>query len=190
MWAGTRPRRYFLSGVMQGSDPTGDVGKLADQDYRLRISNAIRKAFPDAEIVDPLEFAKAKARRQSSIPFERYFEDGDVIKETFCEIVDLAGKSDVIISNLPEASMGSAVELWEARRNRCRCYTVTHMTGNWVVRTVSDEIFTSLQDFEERFADVESRVLARQGRRGFGGAIGATITWLCEARPSSPTSKL
>jgi len=53
------------------------------------------------------------------------------------------------ITYLPEASMGTAIEMWECYRNKVRIWTISPMKENWSVRFLSDKIFKSLDEFEK-----------------------------------------
>merc|ERR1712019_23905 len=114
-----KSRKYFISGVMGGSKKKLDsASDLVSQDYRTQISRIISSVDSDAYVVDPLETVKASAVRQG-VTFEDLMSptsDNSLVREAFEGVVALASQCDVIISNLPEASMGSAVELWEAKK--------------------------------------------------------------------------
>ena len=84
------------------------------QDYRKRLKDIIAKADPAAEIVDPLEHVGAWAAA-AGLPLNDYVAR-ESIAVVFGRVVELAAACDVVISNLPEASMGSAVEIWEAKK--------------------------------------------------------------------------
>jgi len=127
--------RFFIAGIMQGSRR----GKgICDQSYRGRIRAAIRAHFPDAEIIDPLElhpespsYGAEKARR------------------TFFEMIDEVLRADFLVAYLPEASMGTAVEMWQAYKAGIPIVTISPMASNWVVRFLSKRVLPDLDSFEE-----------------------------------------
>ncbi|CAJ1361330.1 unnamed protein product [Effrenium voratum] len=159
--------RYFISGVMLGSqkqlgEAAGVVvpsisrdtapetlteAGLAPQNYRQQISDVIRKADPEAVIVDPLEVVQQKAARENS-NLDGLNSSTGAVREAFLEVVGLVQTCDVIVSHLPEASMGSAVELWEARKHQLTVLTISPMKDNWTIRSVTDHNFADLADFE------------------------------------------
>lgn len=148
-----RPRKYFISGVMLASKKKlkEDEG-LVPQNYRQQIADALTKADPAAVIVDPLEAVKARAAR-SGVTIVDWNKDDAAVKSAFNDVVDMVRECDVIVSNLPEASMGSAVELWEARRAGLKIFTISPMADNWMLRSVTDHNFASIADFEKNLAE-------------------------------------
>ena len=65
--------------------------------------------------------------------------------------MEAAAKADVVISYLPEASMGSAVEIhaaWAARRT-ILAVAPGSMAQNWVVRSYADRVFPSIDALRE-----------------------------------------
>ena len=140
--------RFFIAGIMQGS--RADIG-IHDQGYRVAIGAAIKARFTEAEIIDPMElhpegvkYGPEKARR------------------TLLEMAEEAGQADVLIAYVPEASMGTAVEMWEAYRAGKPILTISPLAGNWVVRFLSTRVFPSLETFESFVAEGElERLLER-----------------------------
>ncbi|HUU42809.1 MAG TPA: hypothetical protein VMX57_03465, partial [Planctomycetota bacterium] len=60
-----------------------------------------------------------------------------------------AGDADVLVAFLPEASMGTAVEMWEAHRRGRIVLAVTPLDANWAVKFLSTRVFGDLASFEE-----------------------------------------
>lgn len=60
---------------------------------------------------------------------------------------------DVLIAFVPEASMGTAIEMWEAYKNAAVVLTISPLAVNWAVRFLSDMIYRDLPEF---FAALES----------------------------------
>lgn len=145
-----RRRRYFISGVMLGSKQKLDKAAtdLAPQNYRQHIADVIRKVDPLAVIVDPLDAVKNRAERMGQT-FDQINTSDEAVRDAFTEVVEMVKDCDVIVSNLPEASMGSAVELWEARKANLQIFTISPMKDNWTIRTVTDHNFSDLTDFQE-----------------------------------------
>jgi hypothetical protein len=134
----------FIAGVMQGSRLDD---RIDGQDYRLRISEALQRHLPDTDVTDPWML------HPNSVAY------GDAeTRQTFMDNTDLARQADVLIAYLPHASMGTAIELWEAHHNGTYIIAVTPMVHNWVVRITADEI---LPDLDSLLAYIESGRLAR-----------------------------
>lgn len=130
--------RVFVAGIMQGSR-TDD--KVTTQDYRKIITEILRSNLSGVQIIDPWALH----------PDSETYSD-DTARETFLGMTELAGQVDVLVAYLPEASMGTAVEMWEAHRNGVSVFTISEMSANWVIKLLSTKVFPSLEDFR-RFVD-------------------------------------
>jgi hypothetical protein len=124
--------RVFIAGIIQGSRPDMDVH---DQGYRSFVSGVLREVDPDVEIIDP----------HTSHP-ERFGLTEDEQRAMFVGYADIASEADLLIAYLPEASMGTAVEMWAGYQAGVPVWTVTTLTGNWVIFSLSTRIFTSLEE--------------------------------------------
>ena len=126
--------KFFIAGIMQGSKV---AASLHAQNYRDELVRAIQKRFPDAEIYDPLE------KNQNSLTYD--FKNG---RDVFLNHNRMCGEEiDVLVAYAPEASMGTAIEMWEAWKNDARVLTISPMTANWVVKFLSDAQFDDLDAF-------------------------------------------
>lgn len=125
--------RVFISGIIQGSSQ--DHG-IEGQNYRQLIAQALRARHPDVEIVDPWELYPDAV----SYPREK-------AKQTLLEEIELARTCDVMIVYVPQASMGSALEMWAAYEAGARIIAISEMTRNWVVQSLSAHILPTLDDF-------------------------------------------
>ena len=123
----------FICGIIQGSHSGLDVH---EQDYRGRIRNLIRQHLPSAEIYCPVSLHPESPNYDDARAFE-------VLEES----VGAAKRSHLLIAYLPEASMGSAIELWEAKRAGVKVISITPLKENWVVRYASDLIVGSIEEF-------------------------------------------
>jgi hypothetical protein len=126
--------RVFIAGVMQGSRADD---QMSDQGYRTVITEILQNHADGIEIIDPW------ALHPDS---DRY--DLALARETFLSMSALAGQVDVLVAYVPEASMGTAIEIWEAHRNGAKIFTISHLTENWVVKLLSTEVFADLAGFE------------------------------------------
>ncbi|MGB2963542.1 MAG: hypothetical protein WBB69_06105 [Anaerolineales bacterium] len=125
--------KIFLAGIMQGSIK----GKgIQEQDYRELIQEAVKTNHPDAEIIDPF----------SLFPDSVEYDDHRSKKVLFAMAAD-AGTSDIVIAYLPEASLGTALEMIRAYDNKKTVICISPMEKNWFIRAVSKKVFPSLDDF-------------------------------------------
>ena len=125
--------KIFISGVMQGSKKGH---RIKGQGYCQVISDAIKIRHPNAEIYDPFSM------------FPDSVEYGDQrAKQVLFELADTAASADIVIVYLPEASMGSALEMIRAYDNGKTIISISTMEQNWFVRAVSFKLFPSLDDF-------------------------------------------
>lgn len=155
----TTPRTFFIAGTMQGSR-SGDA--RTDQFYRQQIEDIILGVFPKAIIHCPdrkmkheLASQEQEIRQQHRKLADMNAIDSDSLSvplqtlvQTFHHLTDLAGQCDVCIAYLPdhEASMGTAMEMYSAWRNRREIITVTDMVQNLAVLSCSTHIIRSLDD--------------------------------------------
>ena len=125
--------RVFIAGIMQGSRLDKDV---EDQGYRERIASAIRTRVPDVDILDPW----ALYPDSPTYGFERG-------KQVYLSLNDAAAQADVLVAYVPQASMGTAIEIWQAFQAGARVYTISPLAENWVVKFLSDRVFATLDEF-------------------------------------------
>ena len=93
---------------------------IHSQDYRAEIKQALAEAFPEADVYDPFE------RNKDSLFYSP--EEG---KKTFLGHNRMCGTEiDVLVAFVPEASMGTAIEIWEAWRNGALILTISPMASN------------------------------------------------------------
>ncbi|NQT25840.1 hypothetical protein HQ585_10820 [candidate division KSB1 bacterium] len=126
--------RFFLAGIIQGSHQDNAVH---DQSYRDRIRQVIEEAFIDSSVYCPVE------EHPDSVTY-----DDNLAQKVFHRHIQLVREADVLIVFLPEASMGSGIEMWEAKQHHTFTVAITAMQANWVVRLFSNAICRSIEDFE------------------------------------------
>jgi len=125
--------RVFIGGLMQGSMQGRGV---SDQGYRRAITRVMRARHPEAEIVDP----------QALFPDSMDYDD-DRARQVFFGMVEEAARSDVVIAYLPEASMGTALEMVRAYDAGTPVISISPMTENWFIRFLSRRVFSTLEAF-------------------------------------------
>lgn len=126
--------RVFIAGIMQGSLPGVEVH---DQDYRGAIQEIILARHPEAEIIDPWELHP-----------ESPSYDAERGKRTFLELIEEAGRADIVVAYLSQASMGTAIEMWRAYEKGVPILTISPLTENWVVKFLSTQVFPTMKEFE------------------------------------------
>lgn len=124
----------FLAGIIQGSKVAAEIHQ---QDWRVPIRTLLDRHLPDADVYCHY------SEHPQSIGY-----DLPKIVETFQDGVDRAAGCDLLIAWLPSASMGTAIEMYEAHRAGAYVVTITPMAANWVVRAFSHEIFPDLAALE------------------------------------------
>lgn len=132
--------RFFLAGIMQGSRM--DSG-LHAQDYRPRLQRLLREHFPGAEVYDPL------ADHRNSLDYEE-----GLARSVFYRHNRLCREVDVVIAFVPEASMGTAIEMWEAHEHgRGVVVTISPLSHNWAVKFCSHLNYPDLESFEHELQE-------------------------------------
>jgi hypothetical protein len=126
--------RIFLAGIMQGSHL---AAVIHNQDYRQRLRQLLETHLPQARVYDPF------ADHGNSLSY-----DDRRGREVFFEHNKMCGEVDVVLAFIPEASMGTAIEMWEAFRHDRIVVSVSPLVHNWAVRFLSDIIYTSEADLE------------------------------------------
>ena len=139
--------RFFLAGIMQGSH-LGAV--LHDQHYRGDLRSLVAEAFPGADIYDPL------ADHAQSLDYDEATGRG-----VFFHHNKLCQQVDVVVAFVPQASMGTAIEMWEAYRHGKAVLTISPLAHNWAVRFLSHAVYPDLEAFSAALASGEAgRVIA------------------------------
>lgn len=140
--------KVFLAGIMQGSHVAALVH---DQHYRGALEAAVRRRWPEAEVYDP------HAGHANSIGYSR-----EQARTVFERHVQMCREFDLVIAYVPEASMGTAIEVWEAHRHGRAVITITPLVHNWVVQLTSTAVFRDRDAFEVALSAGEiDRIIGR-----------------------------
>jgi hypothetical protein len=123
--------QFFIAGIIQGSLPDS----AHPQEYRRRIGKMLAAAFPGSSIFDPVE----------EYPDSIGYDDAKAAG-AFFDLMDRAGKTDVLIAFVPEASMGTAIELWNAHHAGAVVVAVSGLRLNWVIRYLSDAVVENMEE--------------------------------------------
>ncbi len=137
--------RFFLAGIMQGSHTRA---RIHAQDYREHLAALLREHFPGSEVYDPLAEHRNSIRYAAATGREVFFMHNRMCREV-----------DVLVAFVPEASMGTAIEMWEAHQHGAAVFTISPMKHNWAVKFLSRHIYAKLTAFE---AEVRSGRLAKR----------------------------
>jgi len=134
------PLRIFLAGIMQGSH----LGKLLHhQGYREQLKTLLIEHLPGATVYDPLADHQRSVNYDDETGRQVFFEHNRMCKE----------ETDVLVAFVPEASMGTAVEMWEAyQANRC-VLTISPLAHNWVIRFLSHAVYPDIETFIENLTE-------------------------------------
>ena len=135
----------FIAGVMQADRRDNQI---ESQDYRARIAGALQAAVPNVKITDPF------ALNPNSV----YYGE-EQARNTFLTMTKKAGEADLLIAYLPQVSMGTAMEMWEAYQAGVYIIAVTPHIHHWAIRFTANEILPDLDSLLEtiqngRFAHI------------------------------------
>ncbi len=137
----------FIAGIMQGSR---DDDRIVDQQYRTIITRVLEQHVHNAIVTDPL-----------SLDPDSVSYNPEQAKDAFLTNTAKAVDADVLIAYLPQASMGTAIEMWTAFRANVPIVVVTPLKHNWVVWVTADETF---HDLESLLDEIESGRFAEKWR--------------------------
>jgi hypothetical protein len=129
----------FIGGIMQGSRTDGEID---DQSYRDTIARVLRHHVPNITVIDPWVL------HPDSVKY-----GPELARRTFIDLALLAGRVDALVAYVPKASMGTAVEMWNAHHSQVPVYTISPLTDNWVVMALSTCVFPDLASFADFVAN-------------------------------------
>ena len=121
---------------------------LHDQDYRRHIRLLLEAHLPAAEVYDP------RADHHNSIEY-----DEATGRRVFFQHNQMCREVDVLLAFVPEASMGTAIEMWEAYQHGAAVIAISPLRHNWAVKFLSHAIYGDVVEFE---AALESGRVARE----------------------------
>jgi len=58
-----------------------------------------------------------------------------------------------VLAFVPEASMGTAIEMWEAHQHGAAVIAISPLRHNWAVKFLSHAIYADVESFEAALAD-------------------------------------
>jgi hypothetical protein len=131
--------RIFIAGIMQGSHAKAAIH---DQEYRTRIVSLLSTVFPEAEIYDPRAKHKRSLEYKEATGREVFFRHNLMCREI-----------DLLLAYLPEASMGTAIEMWEAYQHGAIVVSISPLKHNWAVKYLSHILYRDIAEFEAAAGD-------------------------------------
>jgi len=144
--------KIFIAGIMQGSHAQAAIH---DQDYRERITSLLAAAFPEADIYDP------RAKHQKSLEYK-----ASTGREVFFQHNFMCREIDLLLAYLPQASMGTAIEMWEAYQHGAMVITISPLKHNWAVKFLSHVLYTDLEEFAAAIGDGSLRLKIKDIQTG------------------------
>ena len=131
--------KVFIAGIMQGSRKDRYID---DQYYRRTISEILMEHHAGVEIVDPNEL------HPNGVDY-----GDELAKATLLEMAYLAAQVDLTVAFVPQASMGTALEMWNAFEADVPLVTISPMAANWVIKHLSSVVLPDLDAFRGWVAD-------------------------------------
>ncbi len=128
--------KIFLAGIMQGSYVDA---LLHRQDYRQVLKDQLAIHLPQAQVYDPLADHGESLQYDDAQGREVFFHHNAMCREV-----------DVLLAFLPEASMGTAIEMWEAHQAGKVVLSISPLAHNWAVRFLSHQIYSDLAAFVDQ----------------------------------------
>jgi hypothetical protein len=127
--------KIFFAGIIQGSHLGMDIHA---QNYRETIKEIVRGQYPESELFDPFE------GHEGSIHY-----NDDEARETFFKHLGEVYTSDLMIAYLPQASLGTSIEIWEAYNHGVPVISISPMTTNWIIRFLPKRNFETIERFKQ-----------------------------------------
>ena len=140
--------QVFLAGIIQGSKVEAAIHS---QDWRETIKRGLVRNVADVEV-----------HCQYSLHPNSITYDMPGIRRTIEEGNRVAAESDVLVAFVPSASMGTAIEMYEAYRAGAVVLTISPLEANWVLRAYSHRIFPDVTAFEDFLAGGGLTALLRE----------------------------
>jgi hypothetical protein len=130
--------KIFLAGIIQGSISERAIHA---QDYRGEIKRLLTKYAPKYDFYCPI------ANHPESLDYAP-----DHGLKVFLDHIEMARASDVLLAYIPQASMGTAIEMWEAHNAGRLVITISPLAENWTIKFLSDLVLPDIPAFESFLA--------------------------------------
>lgn len=140
----------FLAGIIQGSLVEATIN---NQDWREPIKQTLARHVPQAKVYCHY------SEHPNSITY-----DLPEIRTTLADGIARAAACDLLIAYVPSASMGTAIEMYDAYRGGAAVVAVTPLAANWVIRAYSHRIVADVAAFDALAACGELTRLVEERR--------------------------
>lgn len=134
---------FFIAGIIQGSIAHKGIH---NQDYRDRLKTLLKRHFPGGKVYCPFD------NHPNSLNYGQ--RKGESV---FFDLMRRASEADVLIAFLPEASMGTAIEMWEAYHRKKVIISISPLKENWAIKFLSTVVFNDIPAFERAIESGELR---------------------------------
>ena len=147
--------KIFVSGIVHGSREND----VYPQCYRKRLVDVIEKSWETAIVSCP-SIANSKTSTESLT---------DTMKAFELQLSSLK-KSDIVVAYIPEASMGAAIEIYNASLRGKYVVTITPLQSSRIIKIFSHDIYDSVDSFEQaceigKFKKDFARFIIEKSRR-------------------------
>jgi hypothetical protein len=143
--------RIFLAGIIQGGLPGTSIHP---QTYRDDLRQILDTVVPDAQLIEP----------HGENP-DRLGWSQERQRAMFFDYVAKAGTADLLVAWLPEPSMGTAIEMYEAHRAGVPVLAVTPLQHTWAVFSTATQCFPDLSSLAAFVRGTEFRALIDRSTR-------------------------
>jgi len=143
-----RTVNVFLAGIIQGSLVEATINS---QDWREPIKRTLARHLPQADIY--CHYTEHPNSITYALP---------EIRTTLTDGIDRAAGCDLLIAYVPSASMGTAIEMYDAYRGGAAVVAITPLAANWVIRAYSHRIVADMTGFDALAASGELSRLAEE----------------------------
>lgn len=126
---------FFIAGIIQGS--IADQAVHA-QDYRAEITAILELHIDGARVYCPFN------NHPNSLEY-----DDSKASRVFFDHISMAAKTDCLVTYLPEASMGTAVEMFAAHKAGRAVVTISPLDANWTVKFLSGRLLRDIGAFRD-----------------------------------------
>jgi nucleoside 2-deoxyribosyltransferase len=127
--------KIFFGGIIQGSKMGQNIHT---QDYRQQIKDILKNKHDNIEVFDPFD------GHEGSIHY-----NDDQARAVFFKHLEEVRSSDLLIAYLPEASLGTAIEIWEAYNRGIPILSISPLTTNWIIRFIPKRNFETIERFRQ-----------------------------------------
>jgi len=139
--------KIFIAGVMQGNRKNT---KIHSQNYRKEIIRILTKLETTLEVIDPHITDPDRLIYNDEQAAEIFFRNNFMIRDM-----------DLVIAYVSEASMGTAIEMWEAWKNKIPIITISPLKYHWTVKLLSSKIYSTIAEFAKGAREGELKIFLR-----------------------------